>query len=649
MTVSPSYRPDIDGLRALAVLGVVLFHAAAPGFSGGYVGVDVFFVISGYVITRVLAGSAASPTASWLTAFYVRRCRRILPALLVTASVTALAAAVLLLPWDLLEFGKLLAASTAFLGNVAVWKEGDYFNTAYSLPLTHFWSLAVEEQFYLAYPLVLLLLTRHLPRHRLLALTVLTAGSFALCVWGSYEKPRSNFFLAPGRAWELLLGALVALGERNWSLPRIARESLAAAALVALVLACWLYGPGLRYPGIATLVPCGATAVLIATHGAPATVVGKLLRQPPLVLIGLVSYSLYLWHLPVLIFTSYYAIPDGTGVSPAIALAAVSTLAVISWRLIEKPIRDKAFLTSDRTFLLAAGTLNAALLALGLAFWASKGLPERFDEADVPRGVIHKVPECQDLPLSKVASASLCSYGPQTEGAPRALVWGDSHAMALLPAYQQLAGSYGVRVYFAVMPRCRPLAGVTNRTLPIRTQRGCLDFNTAVLGAIHRLDPHLVILNANWVDQNEDLVFSHGIAPPPGTSNFRFALEQTLGSIGARRSTCVVLDVPSFKYDVPRSLVAARMRGVSSDFLLVSRTEALRQFAGPERDIRLLQQAHRVTTVDPKDLLCQSGWCAFRLNGSALYSDSQHLSAEGALSVLGTIDGCFRNANPSLH
>src|SRR6185437_13387464 len=184
VALTPAYRPEIDGLRALAVSGVVLFHAGIPGFRGGYVGVDVFFVISGYLITRQLAASAVNSTGAWLRTFYIRRGRRILPALLVTSAVVAVAATVLLLPWDLLEFGRLLAASSAFLGNLAAWKEGDYFNIAGYVPLTHFWSLVVEEQFYLAYPLVLLFLTRRLPRHRLLAVAALAVTSFAVCVWG---------------------------------------------------------------------------------------------------------------------------------------------------------------------------------------------------------------------------------------------------------------------------------------------------------------------------------------------------------------------------------------------------------------------------------------------------------------------------------
>lgn len=635
----PSYRPDIDGLRALAVLAVVFFHAGVPGFNGGYVGVDIFFVISGYLITRLLAESAVSSAGLWLRTFYVRRGRRILPALLITSAVAALAATVLLLPWDLLDFGKFLAASSAFLSNLAAWNQGDYFNTARSVPILHFWSLAVEEQFYLAYPLVLLLLARYLPRHRLLALIALAAISFAACVWASYEKPRSNFFLAPTRAWELLLGAIVAFAERQWHLPRAARELLAALAGVILIVAIGLYDSQLHYPGVATLAPCVATAILIATHGVPITLVGKLLQQRPLVFTGLVSYSLYLWHLPILVIANYYAIRDPGTARLAVCLVLIYVTATVSWRLIEKPIRERTLLKSDRTFLLTAGALNGVLLVAGLTLWISNGFPQRFDEADVPRAWNREVPGCERLPFEKVASGGLCSYGPQTEDAPRALVWGDSHAEALLPAYQQLAALYGVRTYFAVKSGCQPLLGVA-----IVGRDDCERFNNAVVAAIERLNPRLLILNAHWIDK--DLVPEGNLALPSGISTFRSALEQTVKQVRTQqRSICTVLDVPSFKYDVPRSLVMARVLGVSSDFLRLSRTDALQQSAGPEQDIRKLEQEHLFRTVDPKDVLCRSGWCVFRSNGTVLYGDSHHLATMGALSVVSAIDGCFRTAS----
>ncbi len=644
--VTPRYRADIDGLRAVAVICVVLFHANVPGFAGGYVGVDVFFVISGYLITQLLAKSAGAAPRAWLKQFYLRRSRRILPALLLTLAVAAVAASLWVLPWDLVAFGKFLAASSVLLGNIAGWTTGNYFNVTGSVPLTHLWSIAVEEQFYLLYPLALLLLTRYAPRHLLPAIASLTVASFTLCVWAAGHKPVANFFLPPMRAWELLLGAAVALGENPRGLPRIAREALSILAGVALALAVCLYDSQLPYPGLATLAPCLATAILITTGRGP-SLLGKLLSTSPLVFTGRVSYSWYLWHLPILVLVPYYSL-ENPGPGTLTGLLALSYLAaVLSWRFVEQPIRHGPVLRSDRRFVTAAAAISVALFAVGIGLWASDGLPQRFARADVPHHWVRSLGECERLPLGRVVSGDLCGYGPPAEHAPRALVWGDSHAIALVPAYEQLAAVYGMHVYFAVMPSCRPLLGIQNLNLYASTRQHCRDFNLAVVRAVERLDPSLVILNARWTnlneDLNEELVPDPGIERSPGISTFRLGLQQTLQGIDARRrSVCLVLDVPAYRYDIPHALVRARMLGSSADFLQVSRDAVLRQLRSPESDLRGLARDESLTVVDPKDVLCRSGICAFRSNGQVLYGDSHHLDTAGALLVESTLEPCFR-------
>ena len=226
-----TYRRDIDGLRAVAVLAVILYHAGVPGFAGGYVGVDVFFVISGYLITQLLAESAKAPLRWRLKDFYLRRARRILPALFATTLIVAVAAAAILLPWDLATLGRYVAATPVFWTNVAAWATGGgYFgNTAAHVPITHFWSIAIEEQFYLFYPLTFALIGKYLPRQQWMSLIALASASFAVCIWGSYHAYAANYFLAPSRAWELLLGGVLATSGQRSLQSRVANEVLAGA------------------------------------------------------------------------------------------------------------------------------------------------------------------------------------------------------------------------------------------------------------------------------------------------------------------------------------------------------------------------------------------------------------------------------------
>ena len=303
---APAYRPDIDGLRALAVISVILFHNGIPGFDGGYVGVDVFFVISGYLITQLLEESRDESAPRRLATFYVRRMRRILPALLATCLVTAIVAIALFSPDQLVNVGKFLAATPVMLSNVATWTRGDYFAPGVrQLPLSHLWSISVEEQFYLIYPLLLIAITRYRLPYRRLTLVVFASLSLALCVWASHRAPEANYVFAPTRAWELLLGGMLTIGGVPRIGNRIAAEGLAVAGLLGIAIAVHFYTSAIRYPGTAAMLPCMASAALLATGSGPRpALVNRMLSWPPLVFIGLISYSLYLWHQPLLAFVN---------------------------------------------------------------------------------------------------------------------------------------------------------------------------------------------------------------------------------------------------------------------------------------------------------------------------------------------------------
>jgi peptidoglycan/LPS O-acetylase OafA/YrhL len=651
-----TYRPDIDGLRAIAVLAVILYHAEVPGFGGGYVGVDVFFVISGYLITQLLAGSAEKPLRSRLEDFYLRRARRILPALFAISLIVAAAAAAVFLPWDLATLGRYLAATPVFWTNFAAWATGGgYFaSKLVHTPIAHFWSIAIEEQFYLFYPLTFAFICRYTPRLQRQALIALAMASFAVCIWGSYHAPAASYFLAPSRAWELLLGGVLATSGQRLLKSQIANELLAVAALVTLAFVTKQYGANIRYPGWYAIAPCAASAILIQTGRQQSTLVGKLLSLRPFVFTGLISYSLYLWHYPVLVLAGYYLLEEVHGFGLGVLIASIYLLAVASWKWIEIPIRRRQLLESNRWFASWALIVSIVLLATGILFWKSDGLPGRFPPETRVRGNAWLwdggfLPKCENLPLDQIASGRLCSVGPQDNDAIRGLVWGDSHAMVLLPAYERLARLHHMRLFFAVRFSCRPLVGANKRQWHESDRKYCGGFNDAVVQAVRQLDPRLLILNAHWIDVDADFISQSSSDADPDDSNFKRGLRETLRETGSiNRSVCIVLDVPEFKYDLPIALGVARERGIAEDFLKLTRAEAQEHFSGPESDIRALaQQQPMLQYVDPKDLLCRGDSCIFESSGQLLYGDPDHLSWAGAQFITSALDGCFRDIAPA--
>ncbi len=637
-----AYRPDIDGLRAISVLAVILFHAQVPGFAGGYVGVDVFFVISGYLITRLLMAPSERRLSRRLHEFYMRRCRRILPALMVMLAAAASFACWLLLPGDLTNFGRQLGATMIFLGNFAILRSAGYFDLQTPLnPLVHLWSIAVEEQFYFAFPLLFLAIGEAGRRRVLLGGIAL--ASFALCVWGSYAHPTVNFFVAPTRAWELLLGSLVAMGAGSSLRGRRIGEVLAAAALVALAVCLVVYDRSTRYPGLYALVPCASAAILLAT-GDSTSGIGRWLSTRPLVFTGLISYSLYLWHVPVLAFAKYYHILPLEPQEVAVLLGSIYLLAALSWCYVEAPIRRRAVLGSDRRFLWAAATAAIAIGSVGVSVWAAGGLPNRFNEADAKLAtwddrLARDAKDCI-RPPSEVAAGSLCTFGPPVNAKANVFVWGDSHAIALFPAYERIAAARGVRVQAAVHPLCRPLLGVASAIDDLVRRRQCGAFNEAAIAAIQGGDPALVILNAYWT--YPDLALETTGAAPGKPESFVAAFERTLNAVGQRK-VCVVGDVPKLEYQMPNAyLIVARKRGLDPAFLAPSRADALRRLRQLDDGFAELRKRQGFAFVDPVATLCAGSRCELLTpDGEPVYRDNNHLTVAGAQLLTASLEACF--------
>lgn len=444
-----SYRPDIDGLRAVAVLAVVLNHAGFGLLPGGFLGVDVFFVISGFLITGIIEREFSSGSFS-LVGFYERRVRRILPALGVVVVAVTPAAWTILTPAQLKQFGQSVASVAVFSSNLLFWQQSGYFDVAAELkPLLHTWSLAVEEQFYLFFPLLLVVLLRLGKRARGVALSSLIIGSLVFAQVGANAQWTSNFYLLPSRAWELLLGAALALRgvpAGSTSAGR-AREAVSFLALIALVGSLVLLTENDPLPGVLSLLPVGATVALLWSSG-PETLAYRVLTLKPLVTVGLISYSIYLWHQPLFVLARHATRSDLGAPLAAILVGLTLALSSVTYRFVERPFRRKHWLSRQRIFLLGA-ILSAGFLAFGATAQLSGGnLPGKAGaaERETQLALMTEPPtpprpgspcHWQDWePVEPYLEGWNCSVGSDADLEPvNAIVVGDSHAGVFAGAF----------------------------------------------------------------------------------------------------------------------------------------------------------------------------------------------------------------------
>lgn len=376
------YRPEIDGLRALAVVPVILFHAGFPYFTGGYVGVDIFFVISGYLITTILIGEL-SEGRFYILNFYDRRIRRIMPSLFVVIIASFIAGWFILLPEDFERFSLSAIAATTFWSNIFFWMESGYFDTETELkPLLHTWSLAVEEQYYIFFPVLLALLWRFGKGVILAILATIFAASLALGVWdfGALSEPEAAFYLLPTRAWELMIGSFVAfyMARTAVRLPGPALSGLLSVSGMGLILyAIFAYDKNTPFPCLYTLAPTLGTALIILFERR-GTWSFRVLANPVCIGIGLVSYSAYLWHQPLFAYARYTSLEHPSLMAMALLSIATFGLAWLSYKFVETPFRNKARFTRMRIFV-GAGALGAVIVLAGFAGLYSKGMPGRYD------------------------------------------------------------------------------------------------------------------------------------------------------------------------------------------------------------------------------------------------------------------------------
>ncbi|MCW3848192.1 acyltransferase [Sphingomonas sp. LB-2] len=469
-----AYRPEIDGLRGIAVAVVILDHARMDWIPGGFLGVDIFFVISGYLITGILMGELAGGDFSFLR-FYERRARRILPALLVMLLLTVPVAIRLLIPDDLDAYGRSLAATAAFANNILLTGTANYFATFSDFkPLIHSWSLGVEEQYYLLVPALMLAAWR-IGRARAIwwGAVAASAASFLLCLWLAHRWGPANFFLLPTRVWELGAGALAVLAQPRLRALAGSRggQALAMLGLVMAVVPLFLFVQQMKLPDWESTVPVAGTALLLvfARAGEPAA---RLLAVRPLVWLGLISYSAYLYHQPIFAFVAASALDEPSRMLSAALILPVLVCAWLSWRFVEQPFRDPAQV-SARTLWIATGAGTALALAAGLVLITTHGFASsRPDLLDTEGGYVRPANVAFNRAALEFANRPL----PATRERPRLLVIGDSFARDFISMGQETHRFDGWAVSFIPSKLCnripdRKIAEVMRADLIVLSDR----------------------------------------------------------------------------------------------------------------------------------------------------------------------------------
>ena len=502
-----AYQPSIDGLRAIAVVGVIFYHFEI-GFPGGYVGVDVFFVISGYLITQTILKRQAQRRFT-LGEFWFRRIRRVLPALAALVLATLVAGYFILIPSEYLKLSKSAIASTALSANVHFWQIANYgyfSDFAGFNPLLHIWSLAIEEQFYILLPLVFFLSEKlHLPKiPKILLFT--GVASFGLSCWAATHAPSANFFLLPTRAWELVAGCLLAFHCPNSSPSRLTKEMAASSGILLIILTMAFYNDSTRFPGWTAIPPILGTSLFIYANHAGKTVIGRALSTSPVVFLGLISYSLYLWHWPVLSFSKHVLI-EQTQTSKCILLCSVLFIAVVSWRYIEQPfLRISAVTGRPKLLSLALGSCLLSLTLSWIIIW-QKGFTDRFtlSEQQLQADFSTPAPNIDDdyrpLPFGDRKAGKL----------PILALWGDSHAACMIPVFDKHCREKQIPGIAFVRGSSIPVPGVFTDG-----ERSLIDYNQDVKKFIssHTNIRH-VILAARWSSYIDGRNIAEIVHKPP--------------------------------------------------------------------------------------------------------------------------------------
>ncbi len=630
------YRPEVDGLRSLAVIPVILFHAGFTLFSGGFVGVDVFFVISGYLITTIILSELEAGNFS-LVKFYERRARRILPALFLVMVVCLPFAWMWLFRKDLKDFTQSMAAVSVFSSNFLFLSESGYFDTAAELkPLLHTWSLAVEEQFYVLFPLFLMFSWRWGKKWMLPLLSLATIASLALAHWGAFNAPSANFYLLPSRGWELAIGAFVAFHffrKQSPSFPPALNQLLSGTGLLSIVFSVFFFDSNTPFPSLYALIPTLGTALILLCAW-PTTFVGKLLGRPLFVGMGLISYSAYLWHQPLFAFARHrYLNEPGPLVFGLLALTSIG-LAYLSWRFVERPFRKQGVFSRKQVFLLAGGGTIFFIAILLLVPYLDRHFPEKIFRESVGE-LQHRVRANFGLRQDCVGQSSP-ARGCMTSEDPEIMLWGDSYAMHLMQGI--LASKPDAGIVQMTVSLCGPIldaAPVTHGHTEAQAKR-CLENNDRVIAYIagKKTIKYVVLGSAfiQYLEKNARLLLRDG-SLVSGEQETLSYMRKTLKKLKDLGVTPVLFSpTPQNGNDLGRCLIKAIMFGENMDSCDLRMADAERR----QKDVfqmltRIEAEGNRVVWLTRG--MCHEGTCNSSIGNKFLYRDAGHLSYEGSAAL----------------
>lgn len=624
------YRTDIQGLRAIAVLSVLIFHANPALMPGGFVGVDIFFVISGYLITGIILKDCYNNSFS-VASFYRRRIRRIFPALLVMLIATLVAGYVLLAPTDFRSVARNTISSTLFVSNIDFYLSTNYFAGPSSLkPLLHTWSLSVEEQFYIIFPFIIFLSYKYARPHITSVFTVLFLVGLVVSQVMVTHSAEQGYFLAPARAFEFLVGSVLAARPSYAFLSGRVRDSVALLGIALMLVPMFLYSETLPFPGVTALVPCLGVGAVIAAGLTGESFGGRLISSGPFIFFGNISYSLYLWHWPILAYMrNIYGIElDSIQISIAILLSILAGSA--SYYFVEQPFLRPRL--AGIPFLTAGAVSMGVMVSVGAAIMAMKGMPGRFSpEAQAMfAGATDFNPHrarCHNGSESPMAYGENCVFGAKGVK-PDVVVWGDSHGAELVIALSAYAEKAGRSIMQLTASACPPSINFSLGRRPF-----CRIHNRQMLRAIAEdtsvKTVVLAVNGATYLKQVPEVANLAGDGADAKTLQSGYE-EVVHALLAAGKSVVVMSQIPVMNSDPPKIAGFAVQRGEDPGVLGLTRQQYEADSMRWNKVVSGVAQQPGVTYLDVAELLCDSNLCRiYDKDRGMLYFNPTHLSLKG--------------------